>query len=360
VSEATDELMRILQVMASRANGGAETYSTDMMESLHRRGVEQVLVVSKGSMHHDPLVAAGARVESWPLAFPQLLLARRRMRRLIDEFRPDIVHCWMRRAASLMPRLDQPTIGWFGGYYAPTDFPLCTHFIGVTPGIVAHMAANGVAPDRAFFVPTFPTIESEGRVERSSFDTPDDAVVLLALSRLHVKKGLDVLLKALVELPRCFAWLAGDGPLEGQLQRHARRLGVADRVRFLGWRSDRGALLRAADICVLPSRYEPFGTVMLEAWAAERPLIAAASQGPAAVINDGDNGLLVPIDDVEALVGAVRRVGEEPGLAAKIIAGGKRDFEQGYTREAVTRRMLDVYEKLISERAAGECIRARG
>ena len=76
-------------------------------------------------------------------------------------------------------------------------------------------------------------------------------------------------------------------------------------MRFLGWRTDRGALLRAADICVLPSRWEPFGTVMLEAWAAGTPLVAAASQGPAALIEDGGNGLLVPVDDVAALAAAV-------------------------------------------------------
>src|SRR6185295_10481145 len=138
--------------------------------------------------------------------------------------------------------------------------------------------------------------------------TPANAVLLLALSRLHEKKGLDVLLAALRDLPQCVAWLAGDGPLQKDLELLAERLGVADRVRFLGWRTDRGALLRAADVCVLPSRWEPFGTVMLEAWAAGTPLIAAASQGPSALIDDGGNGLLVPVDDAPALVAAIRRV----------------------------------------------------
>ena len=129
-------------------------------------------------------------------------------------------------------------------------------------------------------MPTFPTVDAAPAVDRASLATPADAVVLLTLSRLHEKKGLDILLQGLVDLPRCVAWLAGDGPLEGELKAMAARLGVADRVRFLGWRTDRGALLRAADICVLPSRWEPFGTVMLEAWAAGTPLVAAASQGP--------------------------------------------------------------------------------
>src|SRR5262249_59953116 len=105
-------------------------------------------------------------------------------------------------------------------------------------------------------------------VARPTLLPPAEALDPLRLPRLHEKKGLDVLLDALVELPQCMAWIAGDGPLEADLKARAARLGVKDRVRFLGWRMDRGALLAAADICVLPSRWEPFGTVMLEAWAA--------------------------------------------------------------------------------------------
>src|SRR4029077_20346142 len=94
--------------------------------------------------------------------------------------------------------------------------------------------------------------------DRAPRAPPADATALLAPSRLHEKKGLDILLASLADLPGCIAWLAGDGPLEADLKALAARLGVAGRVRFLGWRTDRGPLLAAADICVLPSRWEPF------------------------------------------------------------------------------------------------------
>ena len=135
---------------------------------------------------------------------------------------------------------------------------------------------------------------------------------------------------------------------------------MADRVRFLGWRTDRGALLAAADVCVLPSRWEPFGTVMLEAWAAGTPLVAAASQGPAALISDGVNGLLVPVDDAPALAAAMGRLIADPALKARLIERGRADYLGGYTREAVTRRMIALYTEIIAEHvgagaaAAGE------
>jgi glycosyltransferase involved in cell wall biosynthesis len=344
--------MRILHVMASRANGGAETYSTDMMVSQHAAGLEVLAVVPRASLHHARLAAAGVPLGDGVLEVPLGVWRRRRLAQAIEAFKPDLVHCWMRRAASLMPALDVPVIGWFGGYYDPAKFPRCSHFVGVTPDIVSHMVARGVPPDAAHYVPTFPTVEASKPVERFTLDTPDNALVLLALSRLHQKKGLDILLAALAELPpRCVAWIAGEGPIEGELKALAVALGVDSRVRFLGWRTDRGALLRAATVCVLPSRWEPFGTVMLEAWAAGTPLVAAASQGPAALIRDGANGLLVPVDDAVALAAAIRRLLGDAKLRARLIEQGRADYEEGFTRAAVTQRMITLYQTLIAERS---------
>ena len=98
--------MRILHVMASRANGGAETYSTDMMASLHAAGVEQVAVIPRASIHTP--AGRGRRARSQPTCWTcrvGLLRRRQAAPRLIDAFKPDLVHCWMRRAASLVPKL---------------------------------------------------------------------------------------------------------------------------------------------------------------------------------------------------------------------------------------------------------------
>jgi glycosyltransferase involved in cell wall biosynthesis len=341
--------MRIVQVMAGAENGGAETYSTDMMLSLMDRGVEQRLVVPNKSPHATRLRAAGATVDSHVFDIPFGPLRRMRMQRVINEFKPDLIHCWMRRAASLVRPQSCPTIGWFGGYYDPSTFKSASHFVGVTEGLVAHMIANNVPADRAHYVPTFPVVDEATAVDRASLATPADAIVLLALARLHDKKGLDILLQSIVHLPECIAWIAGDGPLEAKLKELAATLGVAGRVRWLGWRTDRGALLRAADICVMPSRWEPFGNVMLEAWAAGTPLVAAAAQGPKALVRDGENGMLVPIDDAPALGAAIRKVMADATMRDAIVAGGLRDYRRSFTKEAVTARMIQIYRQIIAE-----------
>lgn len=346
--------MRILHIMAGRGLGGAETYATDIMLSLHEAGVDQAVVMAGEAPRMPEIVTAGIRTA------PQVLATRFRpwqkfmLRRTLAREKPDLVHCWMRRAASLMPRWDKgPVIGWFGGYYEPRHFKHCDHFVGVTKDIVAHMVREGVAADHAHFVPTFPDVKGEAPLDRATLATSPDALVLLALSRLHPKKGLDTLLRAAVAMPQAVVWLAGEGPLRQELEQLARSLGIAERVRFLGWRTDRGALLRAADICVLPSRYEPFGTVILEAWAAGTPLVACRSAGPEGAVTDGVNGLLTPIDDVAALTEAFKRVKSDDDLRRRLIAQGYATYCRDYTRPAVTARMMALYESLIAAHGRG-------
>src|SRR5262249_10956102 len=140
---------------------------------------------------------------------------------------------------------------------------------------------------------------------------------------------------------------AGDGPLEAQLKKLAADLGVASRVRFLGWRTDRSALLRAADVCVLPSRYEPFGTVILEAWAAKTAFVACASAGPASHVTDGVNGLLTPIGDAGALRHAIARMIADDGLRQNLIENGYKAYLQDFTPEAVTKRWIGFYSSVM-------------
>jgi glycosyltransferase involved in cell wall biosynthesis len=340
--------------MAGRCPGGAETYSTDVMLSLHKAGLRQSIVMSKNAPRYAEIQKAGLALAPMPLALPFYQLQKWRLARLIRREQPDIIHTWMRRAAGLVPaNCNLPVIGWFGGYYDPQHFERCTHFVGVTKDIVAHMIKNDVASGRAFFIPTFPDIAEAPPVDRASLATPKDAKVLLTLSRLHPKKGLDTFLQALATMPDCYGWLAGDGPLRRELEGLAIELGVMERVRFLGWRTDRDALLRAADVCVLPSRYEPFGTVILEAWAAGVPLVACRSAGPAAHIGDNANGLLVPVDDAEKLAQAMRQAFTNSELRQRLIAEGYVAYTKSYTREAVTQQWIGLYQQLAQTQHHG-------
>lgn len=113
---------------------------------------------------------------------------------------------------------------------------------------------------------------------------------------------------------------------------------MADRVAFLGWRQDSGALLAACDVFVCSSRHEPLGNIVLEAWSAARPVVAAAAQGPVELIRDGETGLLVPKEDPAALAAAIAGLLADPDRAAALAAAGRGEFARDHAEAPVLAR----------------------
>lgn len=340
-----------MQIMAGGEHGGAETFFVDLVTALNRTDTAQRAVIRRNPERAERLREAGVDFAELRFGGPLDLWTKPALRREIDRFRPDIVQTWMVRATAACPPGSFVHVGWLGGYYKPPVFAACDHVVGVTPDIAAHMRAAGWSEARAHYLPTFAVAAPAEPLSRADYQTPEEAPLLLALGRLHVKKGFDVLLKALVDVPDAFLWIAGEGELRDDLTALTDRLGLSERVRFLGWRYDREALLATADLCVFPSRYEPFGTVTVEAWASRTPLVAAASAGPAGVIRDGEDALLVPIDDVGALAAAINRVLADPALAQCLIDAGFRRYETEFTEAACVRQYLAFYEHILSQRS---------
>ncbi|HEY0418202.1 MAG TPA: glycosyltransferase, partial [Acetobacteraceae bacterium] len=317
--------------------------------SLHETGIEQRVLARPWPAPMARYAEAGVDARSFGFSAADRLLGRgRAIRHAAREMGADLVHAWMQRAASFLPRrLPCPVIGWFGDRYDLKYFRRADSCITVTPDLTAYVRGSGFPAERVFTVNTFGTMPEAPPVSRASLGTPEDATVLLVLSRLHRVKGIDTMLHALSRLPGPTLWLAGDGPERGSYARLAQTLGLSDRVRFLGWRDDRRALLEACDICVLPSRYEPFGTVIAEAWAMGRPLVATRADGARQYVTDGVDGLLCPVEDDAALAAAIQRIIAEPSLGAALAAGGRAAYERDFTREIVTRRLIACYEACI-------------
>ena len=164
--------------------------------------------------------------------------------------------------------------------------------------------------------------EQMDAIERSQFDTPMDAPLLLALGRLHENKALRCSHRSVEPYTERVSLIAGEGPLEQSLREQVVQSGVEARVRFLGWRQEIAALLAAADILVCPSRHEPLGNVVIEGWAHNVPVVATDSAGPRALIQHEETGLLVPIDDSKTLAEAINRVLSDALFAENLVTGG--------------------------------------
>ena len=353
--------MRIMQVMAGAQTGGAETFFVNLVAAFQRAGLPQQVAIRHNPARAEALRAHG--VSPLELPFGGLLdfTTRSALKMTAQAFAPDVVLCWMSRASRAMPKGNYSKLARIGGYYKIKYFKGCDGLVFNAPGLQTHLISQGWPADRSHLIPNFSPLpdppaalaaypdEQEARAfertaMRQSLATPADARVFLALGRLHPVKAHDVLLQALAREPRAWLWLAGDGPEREKLTQLSQQLGLQDRVRFLGWRNDRGTLFRAADFCVHPSRSEPFGNVVPEAWVHQRPLIATLAQGPAHFVADGKDGLLVPCDDPDSLAHALTRLLDEPETAASLVRAGLNAYQATFTEEVCVAAYLRLFE----------------
>lgn len=349
--------MRILQVMAGAPQGGAETAFVDMCLALHEAGETVEIVTRPNAARVERLQQAGLEVHLLSFGGALDVLTPLKLRRIIRQFKPDIVQTWMSRAAQKTPRWQTSmkiprylVVSRLGGYYKRRHFGQSDYFTTITPDIRRFLIDEGVSADRIRHINNFAETESGAApVDRTTLDIPPDAFVVLALSRLHESKAIDVLLNALAQAPGVHAWIAGDGPLRAELEGQMHALGLQDRVRFLGWRDDRAALLAACDACVFPSRYEPFGTVFVQAWAAGRPVIVSDADGPRQYVRDGIDALMVPRNDVGALAAALRRLTVDADLRQALTAAGQARYHAEFTKEMTVTAYLDFYKTICAQ-----------
>ena len=341
-------MTRVLQTMAGAAHGGAEAFFTRLVVACARAGLDQHAVIRRNRERSETLRQAGVPVSETRFGGPLDLLSSRLLGREIARFKPDVVLSWMNRATRACPAGDYVHCARLGGYYKLKHYRRCRHLIGNSRGIVAYIIAEGWPAERAHYLPNFVTRETAPAVDRAALDTPAGALLLLALGRLHENKAFDVLIEALAAVPRAYLWLAGSGPLAGQLAAQAARLGVSGRVRMLGWRDDVAALYAAADLFICPSRHEPLGNVVIEAWAQGTPVVAAATGGPAELIDDGVSGLLAPPDDAAGLVEAIARLLADHALGVRLAEAGRGAYEAHFTEAMVVRRYMDFFDKVAA------------
>jgi len=180
---------------------------------------------------------------------------------------------------------------------------------------------------------------------------PDEPLVLF-VGRLTYYKGVSVLLRAMARTDRGVLAIAGEGELRERLVSQARDLGIADRVRFLGYVSEDelGALYRRATVFVLPSvaPSEAFGIVQLEAMARGLPVINTdLPTGVPWVSRDRETGLTVPPGEAEALAAAIDRLLRDPALRERLGRQGRRRVEAEFTESAMVSGVEAVYEDLL-------------
>ena len=337
--------MKVLHAMAGASVGGAETFFVDAVRAIDELGIEQNIVTRNNNQHKIEVIE-GLNLPLQTVSFNRRFKwsTQSALNKQIVQFEPDIVHHWMGRAGMFSRRGKHVNIGWYGGYYKPERFKHCTHHVAVTQDIADHIVRAGVDASNVHVLHVYADFEKAEPLNREAYGTPNDVPLLISLSRLHSKKGLDTLLYAMQQVDDAHLWIAGSGPLEQELKALTQELNLENRVKFLGWRYDREALLATADICVFPSRYEPFGAVVIEAWATATPLVVAKAAGPKAYVSHEKDGLLVEVDDVNDLANNINQLIKDQHLQGHLMINGVKNYEQHFTKEVFKRNVQNLYQ----------------
>jgi len=194
----------------------------------------------------------------------------------------------------------------------------------------------------------FATRQSPGRL-RSELGLPADQWLVGNVAALTQQKDYFTFLRTVDALGRDFPArfvIMGQGHQAEALQTYAHELGVSGRVHFLGFRRDIGTVLPELDTLLFPSENEGLGTTLLDAMAAEVPIIATEVGGIPEVVWPGQTGLLAPVGDADALAKKVKQVFEEETLRKRLIAGG-RAMAARHAYAEVARRTEAVYRSLV-------------
>ena len=344
--------MRVLHLMAGAKVGGAETFFSRLVIGLEKTDIDQRVILRSSTPREKMFKKSSVEFRTARFGGVLDFGTRRRLKQELESFSPDIVISWMNRPTKFIPRNKKEKkrtfihLGSPRGYYSHKYYRDCDHLVVTTKDLAKFYMNGSRLPEDVSIIPNFVPDFVSKPVPRNKYDTPEDVPLLLALGRLHVNKGFDLLLKAMQVLSHHFLWIGGEGPLESELKGMAKKFGVSQRVRFLGWVPDSGPLYSAADVFVCSSRHEPFGNIIIESWVHSTAIVAMASEGPGSIMEHGKTGLIVPNEDHAALAKAIEELNLNPQYREKLAVGGRNRYQEAYTEERVIGQYLDLFERL--------------
>jgi len=366
----------VLHVVLSLDCGGLEHVVVQLCERAREEGrrVGVVCLEREGDLATQA-TATGATVTCLDKKPGLQWSLRGRLRRLLAEWRPDVVHTHqigaLFYAGPAAKRLGVPTVHTEHGKHYGKSLKLrvlaryaakhCDRYVGVAPDVTQHAIdhkitrrpktasiVNGVDVDR--FDAARDAIEST----RNSLGIPQTSRIVGTVGRLEEVKNYRLLLRAFArvaaELDAAWLLFVGDGSQSNVLRSLAIELGVADRVHFAGYHNDTAPLVAAMDAFCLTSDSEGLPLSLLEAMAARTPVAVSAVGGIPGVVRDGENGLLIPRGDENRAAEAIRRVLTESPLADRLSGAAYRDVRQSYSFDSMANAYASLYREVAAAR----------
>ncbi|OWY11363.1 hypothetical protein B6V74_04995 [Thioclava sp. F42-5] len=338
------EHLKVLHIHFGK-EGGAERFFVALSQAFSQRGIEQRFIVRPNRTWSADIAALGPVIEG---NFSHFIAAtgvmQYRIRKLCRRWEPDAIMAWMPRASRLIPDYPKAVrITRLG------DFPLKLRYFGNTDVIVGNLPAIADQVRELGWTKETRTISNFPRpvavqpVSRADHDTPDDVFLVVAGGRFVPRKGLDATIRAVARVPGAWLWLLGEGEEKENLRALVADLGVGDRVKFIGWVPEAIHHIAAADAFMMPSRHEPLGNMLLEAWRAGVPSVSTRSEGPDWYMRPEVDGILTEIDDIDALAAGLIAIRDNPEQGRAYVENAKARLDEMFSVDAVVSAYADLF-----------------
>ena len=369
--------IRILHV--AQAAGGVDRYIRMLLKYLDKEKFENILVCSQDFHEEDyrDLADFFEQVEMTRAIGGNDLKAIKEVRTLIKKYNPDIVYAHSSKAGAIARVADiglkdhcvYNPHGWAfnmrcsakkKAMYTAIEkvaAPFCDKIICISDAEKQSALDKKICrADKLQVIFNGVDIEAyengvHGAVKRKDLNIPEDAFVVGMVGRMSPQKAPDVFVKMAKKVkdavPNAHFIIVGNGNQEAEIRKYAEDNGFSDSLHITGWVDNPMSYEELFDVACLLSRWEGFGLVLPEYMMASKPIVASRVDAIPNIIRDGENGLLVEVDDYVGASNAVLRIYQEDGLKDRLVTQGMEDVHNRFNARRVSEEHGRLFERYI-------------
>ncbi|MBH43200.1 MAG: hypothetical protein CMP25_00220 [Rickettsiales bacterium] len=341
-----DSKIKIVNIMSGSNYGGAENFFERFSIALNKESnILQKVIIRKNKRRYNLLKKNGIDIEELAFKGKWDLLTKKSLKKKCEIFQPDVILTWMNRASYLISDLDKSIIkiGRLGGYYNIKNYIYCDYLIANTEDIKDFIISKGWDPEKVFCLNNFVGNDLE-YVKHKTKNVNEK--ILLGLGRFHENKAFETIISALPKLKNFELILVGTGKLKKYYQLESERLGVSHKVKIINWVEDVSKYYLSADYLICPSRIEPLGNIIIEAWSYKLPVVASNIMGPKRLIKHKINGMKFEVEDVDGLISCLNEINSNKTLKNKIIENAYNDYQKKFSKDVVIKKFKEILKRL--------------
>ena len=368
--------IKILHV--AQAAGGVDRYIRMLLKYLNKEKFENILVCSQDFHEEDykGLVETFEQIEMTRAIGSNDLKAIGKVRKLIKKYNPDIIYAHSSKAGAiarvanigLKKHCVYNPHGWAFNMQCSAQkkaiytaiekmaAPFCDKIICISDAERKSALDKKICrADKLQVIYNGVDIETyengvHGVVKRTDLNIPEDAFVVGMVGRISPQKAPDVFIKMAKQvkdrIPNTHFIIVGNGNQENEIRKYANNNGFSDKLHITGWVNNPMSYIELFDIACLLSRWEGFGLALPEYMMAGKPIVASRVDAIPNIITNGENGLLVEMDDAVGASAAVLKIYSNNNLKSKLVSAGLKTVHKKFNVQRMTKETEKLFEEV--------------